>query len=58
MSEVGTPWRAARKIIMDHPTPFQTPAAQIAIMAVQRSASQEVEPSVSCSPPSAPLITP
>ena len=43
-SSFGTPWRAARKIIIDQPIPFHTPSAQIAIIAVQRFDSHEVSP--------------
>ncbi len=43
-----TPWSAARKIIIDQPTPFQTPSAEIAIIAVQRPESHEMFSLVAC----------
>ena len=41
-SSFRTPCKAARKIIMDQPTPFQTPSAEMATIPVHRLDSQEM----------------
>src|ERR1700712_1525216 len=47
-SSFDTPCSAARKIIIDQPTPFQTPSAEIAVRPVQRPDSHEVLWLVTC----------